>query len=179
MTEISTALLVIAAQQGDKQAFTSLCERYYQASFRFAYKLSGCEQDAADISQEVWSKVAKDIRALLEPGAFKTWLFRAIYRRFIDLTRRHKKELLVDAVPEQVCTQAQKQEVELDLLTLIATLPAAERHVVYLFYLEELTIADIAAVLNTPLGTIKSRLHTARKRLSEAAQHNEGEYHEH
>ncbi len=172
MTQTSTALLVIAAQQGDKQAFVALCEHYYQASFRFAFKLSQSEHDAADIAQEVWSKVAKDIRALLEPSAFKAWLFRAVYRRFIDLTRRQKKELLMEVVPEQTIEQTPNIEAGLDVLTLIARLPEAERHTVYLFYLEELTIGDIASVLETPVGTIKSRLHSARNKLSEAAQNN-------
>ncbi|MEO2281983.1 RNA polymerase sigma factor [Pseudoalteromonas pernae] len=170
MTQTTTALLVIEAQRGDKQAFDALCERYYLASFRFAFKLSGCEQNAADITQDVWSKVAKDIRVLLEPSAFKAWLFRAVYRRFIDLTRRHKKELLVDTVPEQEVEQFKRVEAGLDLRSLISRLPEVERHTVYLFYLEELTIGDIAAVLETPVGTIKSRLHSARKKLSDAAQ---------
>ena len=91
MKQSYTALLVLAAQGGDKQAFNQLCELHYQASYRFAYKLCQSPQDAGDITQEVWSKVAKDIRSLLEPGAFKAWLFRAIYRRFIDVIRRQYK----------------------------------------------------------------------------------------
>ncbi|WP_105253507.1 RNA polymerase sigma factor [Pseudoalteromonas sp. T1lg75] len=178
MTQTTTALLVLAAQKGDTSAFSALCERHYQGSYRFAFKLCQCEQDAADLTQEVWSKVAKDIRVLLEPSAFKAWLFRAVYRRFIDLTRRRQKELLMAEPPPQQCGDTAKVERHLDLLALIAQLPDVERHSVYLFYLEELPIADIATVLDTPIGTIKSRLHSARQKLSQWARDERGNEHE-
>lgn len=169
MKQSYTALLVLAAQGGDKQAFNQLCELHYQASYRFAYKLCQSPQDAGDITQEVWSKVAKDIRSLLEPGAFKAWLFRAIYRRFIDVIRRQYKEQGIAEAP-LVAAQPISLEQSLDMLSLIARLPWGERHTVYLFYLEELAISDIAVVLDIPQGTVKSRLHKARRRLSQWAQ---------
>ncbi|WP_318782646.1 RNA polymerase sigma factor [Pseudoalteromonas aurantia] len=174
MNSTEIALQVLDAQSGDKQAFSKLCDALYQPSFRFALKLAKQQDFAKDVTQEAWVTVAKDIKSLREPSAFKAWLFKVVYRRFIDAVRKKTDfepltdELLANTAPEQ----------EYDLLNLINKLPDIDRHTVYLFYFEQMTMSDIAIVLGVAGGTVKSRLHRARSMLAQLAsdEDQEGEY---
>ncbi|WP_404343222.1 RNA polymerase sigma factor [Pseudoalteromonas mariniglutinosa] len=166
MNSSQIAITVIDAQQGDKAAFNRLCNEVYGASFLFAMKLCKHTDVAKDITQDAWLVVAKDIRKLKEPSVFKAWLFRVIYHKFIDATRNNK-HLLIDELNgyEKALSPVNNIEQQFDLINLINKLPDTERHCVYLFYLEDMPISDIALVTNVAIGTVKSRLHRARAQL--------------
>lgn len=164
MNSTELTLKVLDAQSGCKKSFAYICENYYKPSFRFAMKLSKHPDLAKDITQEAWTTVAKDIKSLKEPSVFKAWLFRIIYRRFIDTQRKHKLQSLEDnAVPEPY--QEEESE-ELDISRYINQLPENERYTVYLFYFEQMSLSEIAVVSNVAVGTVKSRLFRARAQLS-------------
>ncbi|MBD1584230.1 RNA polymerase sigma factor [Pseudoalteromonas sp. S16_S37] len=165
MNASEIAILVLEAQQGNKKSFERLCNALYQPSCRFALKLSGCTAMADDVTQETWVCVAKDIKKLKEPGAFKAWLFKLVYRRFIDAIRQNQY------TQPAACEEAYVPQIDqhYDLLVLINKLPDIQRHVVYLFYFEQMALAEIGAVLEIPIGTVKSTLHRARATLSELA----------
>ncbi|BBN81603.1 putative alternative RNA polymerase sigma factor SigM [Pseudoalteromonas sp. A25] len=165
MNASEIAILVLEAQHGDKASFEKLCNALYLPSYRFALKLTRCPSMADDVTQEAWACVAKDITKLKEPGAFKAWLYRLIYRRFIDLIRKNKHILL----PIDEEGYAPTVEQHYDVLVLINKLPDIQRHIVYLFYFEQMTLADISAVLEMAVGTVKSTLHRARATLLELA----------
>ncbi|QPB83193.1 sigma-70 family RNA polymerase sigma factor [Pseudoalteromonas rubra] len=162
MEPSKAALLVLSAQQGNRRAFESLCEAFYQPSWRFAMKLSGQSASADDICQDVWTNIAKKLNQLKEPSAFRAWVFRAIYRRFVDLKQaEHRFE---ETQPTQAF-ETPDLDTSLSILTLINRLADEERHCVYLFYLEQMSLRDIANILDVPQGTVKSRLNRARAQL--------------
>ncbi|TMP28175.1 RNA polymerase subunit sigma-24 [Pseudoalteromonas rubra] len=162
MKPSKAALLVLSAQQGNRRAFETLCEAFYQPSWRFAMKLSGQRACADDICQDVWTSVAKKLGQLKEPSAFRAWVFRAIYRRFIS--QKQNESRFEDSQPEQAY-ETPDLDTSLSILALIHQLGDDERHCVYLFYLEQMSLRDIANILDVPQGTVKSRLNRARAQL--------------
>ncbi len=163
-------LLVIAAQQGNEQAFNFLCKYYHASLSRFAYKLCSNSQLSQDALQEAWLKIAKKLRTLEDPRAFKGWIFKIVRWSVYDLMRKSVKEEAVfdcpdsmtEAVVEFECNENPRVK---KLLALVEQLPEIDKQVIYLFYLEEIKITEIAEILQIPSGTIKSRLNRARKTL--------------
>lgn len=162
-------LLVIKAQQGDKRAFGALYRAYQPSLVRFAYRLCANDQMAFDAVQEAWVTTAKTISDLYNPAHFRARIFKAVRWRCLDALRRQQRNLNnidVDeteiAAPERTFWATQGQ-----IVALISTLPAEEQQAIYLYYLEELKVEEIAAVMEIPAGTVKSRLNRARNRLKQ------------
>ncbi|UTW58135.1 sigma-70 family RNA polymerase sigma factor [Kordiimonas sp. SCSIO 12603] len=172
-TRTKEELLVLKAQAGSKEAFELLYKLYQPSLLRFAFKILGDADLAQDAMQDAWIMLARTLSELKHTSMFRARAFRAVRWRAFDLLRKrdnsHEElsdEAAVDNENEsKVATSGQ-------INALINRLPPAEKHTVYLFYLEELSIAEIAVVMETKPGTVKSRLHAARARLR---QQTEGE----
>ncbi|MRX27908.1 RNA polymerase sigma factor [Kangiella sp. HZ709] len=157
-------LLVISAQAGNEEALTELYRQFYQPLLKFAYKLCGHHDWAQDAVQDVWLDAAKKLLKLNDPKAFRSWMYRAVRWRCIDIARKaNKTEQMSES--EVVVPTEQLQVVDSGLLRLIQELPEVERQAIYLFYLEEFSLVEISIVLEVPQGTVKSRLNRARKNL--------------
>ncbi|SFB79871.1 RNA polymerase sigma factor [Pseudoalteromonas denitrificans] len=175
-------LLVIAAQQGNEKAFTFLC-KYYQTSLsRFAFKLCGDRHQAQDAVQDAWIRIAKKLKTLDDPRAFKSWIFKAVRWCTYDLMRKSlrneadcQQDISLENITAPEGDEIGKSEHFTTLLSLIEQLPEIDKQAVYLFYLEEMKISEIAQVLQIPSGTVKSRLNRARKILHERFNRNKGE----
>ncbi len=157
-------LLVISAQAGNEVALAELYQNFYQPLVKFAYKLCGHHDWAQDAVQDVWLDAARKLRKLNDPKAFRSWMFRAVRWRCIDLARKAGKSQQLNG-EENIAQEMQTQD--FGLLKLIDELPEVERQAIYLFYLEEMSLAEISIVLEVPQGTIKSRLNRARNHLKE------------
>ncbi len=156
-------ILVISAQAGNEAAFAELYQMMFQPLVKFAYKLCGHHDWAQDAVQDVWLDTAKKLRRLEDPKAFRSWMFRAVRWRCIDLARKANKTEKLDNQNE-LATEATEPQ-DKGLLKLINQLSEVERQAVYLFYLEGFSLAEIAIVLEVPKGTVKSRLNRARRNL--------------
>lgn len=159
-------LLVLAAKAGNQPAFGKLYQHYQQSVLRFAYKLCSDPSMAQDAVQEAWISCAKSLHKLHDVRQFRAWLFRTVRWRVMDqhrqsVTTAESQDDIVDDHSESVSDQLKQQE----LHQLIGQLPSVERESIHLFYLEQLTINEIALVLGVPAGTIKSRLNRARQHL--------------
>jgi RNA polymerase sigma factor (sigma-70 family) len=167
--QLADQLLVVRCQLGERAAFDDLIRRWSGPLHRYALKLSHDPALAADLTQDVWLRVIQGLARLREAGQFRAWLFGIAHRTFMDRLRvRYAKpvdgdvdldELAADedSVPDHAMTRA--------LATGMASLPMIEREVLTLFYLEELSLAEIAYALGIPAGTVKSRLFRARTLL--------------
>lgn len=157
-------LLVLAAQAGEAQAFDALYRAYNAPLRRFAYRLCGDEQAALDAVQEAWVTLSKSLRGLKDPRGFRLWAYKTARWRTMDQMRKKQltepldDELVEADTGSPIATSEQ-------LARQLARLPRAEKAVLTLFYLDEMTIAEIAVVENVPVGTVKSRLNRARTRL--------------
>lgn len=174
-------LLVVRCQAGDDGAFATLLERFGPRTLRYLQRLLG--EEAEDVHQEVWLGVYRRIGQLASPGAFVTWLFSVARNGAVDhLRRRRRARELLDYVASESMVHgeymADEQNATADmpdrldgteLSALIAALPPVHREVILLRYVEELSYAEIAAVVGRSIGTVKSRLHHARRLLQESA----------
>jgi RNA polymerase sigma-70 factor (ECF subfamily) len=162
-------LLAIRCALGERQAFDALIARWHEPLWRYLRRLSGSDDAAADLTQDTWLRVMRGVSRLREPASLRPWLFGIARRVAMDRLRvqyaqKLDAEVVLDELPAAVADTA----LESDLATLdatLASLPIRERETLALFYLRELTIDEIAALLAVPAGTVKSRLFRARQLL--------------
>ncbi len=88
MQQAEEELLVLEAQDGDNRAFQQLFQRYQNALLRYGYKVSGDRQIAQDAAQEAWFRLARNIRQLDDPKAFKSWMYQLVHWSCIDLLKK-------------------------------------------------------------------------------------------
>jgi RNA polymerase sigma-70 factor (ECF subfamily) len=164
-------VLGLRLARGDKAAFDSVVDLY--APFvrrRLARRLLGWQQaDAEDVTQDVFVHVYLKARAFRGGSSLQTWLTRITINRCRTLQRRKwlKLDRLWRAIRERAaaCDALEQDETARCVRAAVQTLPLREREVVVMYYLEELTVCDIAAVLQMSQGAVNVRLHRARKRL--------------
>jgi len=161
-------------QQGNQADMTELVERYYDALLRYLYRLCAGRQNLAeDMVQETFLRALRKI-ALYDPQRpFKPWLYAIATNiarnyhqkadtRFTENPAENSDFVDPQSQPESKVMQAEAAENVANALT---QLPDHQREVVVLFYYEDMPQKDIAAILNIPIGTVKSRLSLGLKRL--------------
>lgn len=175
MSDSSTeAELLDLAKNGEEAAFLALYQRHRDCVFRFAYRMLGSVQLAEDVTHDCFlSLISKP--GLFDPSrsSLRTYLCAAARNQVYRRLRRMTREAVVDEAPEDCATDTQAgpldrmltAELAENVKDAVASLPPLQREAVVLFEFEELSLADIAAVAHTDVGTIKSRLHRARGRL--------------
>ncbi len=159
-------LLVLDAQSGSTEAMENLVARFQKPLWLHAVRLTGDRQAAWDITQETWCDIIKGLMKLRDPANFKAWAYRITTNKSINCiraknrTRRVRTESL-DSIadpPARVNTHTGIKEL-MDQLT------EARKDILNLYYFQRLTVGEISQALNIPQGTVKSRLHKARKEL--------------
>ena len=163
--------LIEGVQAGDPDAFAALVRRFQDMAVGYGYSLVGDQQLAEDVAQEAFLTAYLHLSTLRQPAAFPGWLRRIVERQ---AHRIHSRQLdclpLEEAVNWPATTPepallVEQGEVREQLDAALAALPEAQRVVVALFYISDYSLQEISAFLGIPVGTVKSRLHTARERL--------------
>lgn len=163
----SSRLIIHRAQTGDRQAFAALFEQYKNMVFRSAYLILGNTQDAEDVLQEVFVLVYRALPTF-DPhkAAFSTWLHRVTFNYCLNYRRKHSRMLLhLDEVMLKSEFPAARLANEEAIWQAIHALSEKLQGVVILHYYWDLPYAEIAQILEIPLGTVKSRLDLAIKTL--------------
>ncbi len=158
-----------------------LIDRYKDPLYNFCLHLCKARGAADDLFQDTWVRVLANIRSFDLERPFKTWLFTIAANLYKDRWRRHKRWLGILAPreshpgEEQIaalaadipapCQALMNHEEAVELHNSLERLGNNLRIPIILFYLQELSIQEIAEVLNIPPGTVKSRLHSARGKL--------------
>jgi RNA polymerase sigma-70 factor (ECF subfamily) len=163
-------LLVVRAQAGDDAAFAELVERFSPRLRYFLRKLLPSAHDAEDALQDVWLDVLRALERLSDPQALVAWLYRIARDRAFARLRKAKP-------PEQLRDEGTVADNTIDddrdfspedaerIHAALDTLPPEQREVLVLRFLEDMTYEQIATVTNANLGTIRSRLHYAKRAL--------------
>lgn len=143
--------------------FQHLVDLHYAALYRFAMSLTRTESDAADLVQETFLTWAAKGHQLREPSKAKSWLFTTLHRRFLELHRRTIRfpHLELTEAAEDLPTIEPDMVNHLDgrgVLALLSQVDPQFQAAVALFYLEDYSYNEIAAILEVPLGTVKSRI---------------------
>ncbi len=175
-------VLVQRARAGDREAFGELVERYMRRAYYVALGLTGSHDDALDLSQEAFVRAYR-ARASLDPDRpFYAWLYQIVRRLCFNFlrdrkTRRRRLEEGGSWLVEQArahaasgdpARSAERSELRARLEQAIAALPEHEREVIVLREFEGLRYREIAELLDVPIGTVMSRLYTARRNLAQS-----------
>jgi RNA polymerase sigma-70 factor (ECF subfamily) len=167
MTEQSSnlvdELLVMDAQDGDRQAMQKLVERWQKRLWQHAYRLTADTEAAWDITQQSWMGIIKGLRRLHDAANFKAWAYKITTNKSIDWIRRSKAVKQISI--EEIQDQEHKEQKDTGIKELLEKLDMRRRAVISLYYFERLSIPEISTALNIPKGTVKSRLDRARKEL--------------
>lgn len=170
---------VLRVQQGDQQAFGELVSKYMKRAYYGALGLTGSHDDALELSQEAFARAFR-ARASIDPERpFYTWYYQILRRLCFNLGRDEtsRRKSLQQQSSWLVSEEQQRQEHSPDAVLLqqqtqdrcrlaIEALPDAEREIIVLRELQDLSYQEIAGLLDIPVGTVMSRLYSARKRLA-------------
>jgi len=177
---IDDQLLVLRCQQGDPAAFDRLVGRWQERLWRHAWRLTEDETAAWDVLQEAWIAIARGLRRLEDEAAFPAWAYRIVSHKCRDWVRREARRRRTDRTYTERAQAAgeeagQRQQRCAGLKEAVAQLPHRDRAILSLRYQEQFDTAEIAGILGVPEGTVKSRLHYARKRLRQYLEENDDE----
>ena len=168
------ANLLMRASRGDETAFLVLYERHRRPVFRFAYRLLGSASLAEDVTHDCFLAVLKRPEGYQpDRAALRTYLcaaarnlsFKQLRRRGVETTEEEVPEPQAEAGAPEPLRKLLDDEVAAEVRLAVEALPPLQREALVLFEYEELSLAEIAQVAETDVGTIKSRLHRARERL--------------
>ena len=170
--EPNDGALVERIRGGSMEAFDALVERHRRAIYRLAFAMTQDHEAADDLSQEVFVQLFRRIRQLRSPESVGAWLRRILVNLCIKHSRRVRHVSIDDegANPEPSATDtpfaaAEKSMVKDQVRQAILELDPHERAVVLLYYMDGLKQVEIAEVLGRPVGTVWSRLSSARGKL--------------
>lgn len=147
----------------DPNDFEMVVSEFYEALYRFAFSLAGTEADACDLTQQTFHVWATKGHQLRDRNKAKTWLFTILHRQFLSVRKRalrfphfelSETDEELPAVPPEIFNKLDTAHV----LELLGQSQEPYRSALSLFYLEDYSYVEIAAILAIPLGTVRSRI---------------------
>jgi RNA polymerase sigma-70 factor (ECF subfamily) len=167
-------LPVAAARAGSPEAWDALYRRYQLPLYVYVVELLHHEAASLDVVQETFINAARHLAGLREDAKFGSWLFGIAHQKCVQHWRKHNREVLVAEfsgpplegleaeTPEDILLRQERAE---ELMKLLNELPAPQRSVLLLHFIEGFSIEDIGDITATQPGTVKSRLHYAKRAL--------------
>jgi RNA polymerase sigma-70 factor (ECF subfamily) len=157
------ALLVVRVRNGDESAYKELIDRHRARLIRTASNILRDPIEAEDVAQEAFLKAYRELCRLREDRAFASFIYRICVRLCVDRLRLRRAE----PSPLEPSEQAQNGSIENKVLIekLLAQLPPDLKTTLILREVEQLSYEEVAVVMKVPVGTVRSRLHTARERF--------------
>ncbi len=156
---------VLQAQSGSHEALNELFKSLQEPLFRYIVSLVRDQHLAEDILQEVFIRIYRKLRWLREPAAFRAWAYQIASReafRHLNRERRWNDQIRDETILTTLPSDGHESEFAKELIDrlpeLVGNLSPASRAVVVLFYLHGMSLVETAAVLDIPVGTVKSRL---------------------
>ena len=177
-------MLISRAQGGDKSAFNALIRKHEARAYQYAFRLTRNPEEACDIVADGFVRVYNALHNFKGQSAFTTWLYRILTNCYLDARKKEKNKQttslesvlqtvdgdlerqIEDTGPspyEDVERLAREQTVE----GAVGLLPEYQRAMIVMYHVESMTYEEIAAALDLPVGTVKSRLNRARISLRE------------
>jgi RNA polymerase sigma-70 factor (ECF subfamily) len=166
-------LPVSQARAGEAAAWDALFRRYQLPLYVYIFELVRDEQTSLDIVQETFINAVRHLGSLRDDAKFGSWLFGIAHQKCIQRWRKQaREEMLRDEfadAPAQFETGPDdllmREEQEAEFMNLLNQLPPPQRSVLLLHFVEEFSLDEIAGITGVSLGTVKSRLHYAKKSL--------------
>lgn len=164
--------LVASARLGDRDALGQLFRRWNGKLVAHGWRLLRDAEGARDAVQESWVEIFRSVSRLRDGGAFAPWAYRIVSRRCARQIRRAQIERRRSEVAQPTGDEAAPIAPDaVDARALdraLAALPPEQQAAIALFYLEDMSVAEVAVALDVPVGTVKTRLMHARRKLRES-----------
>ncbi|MHC4713529.1 MAG: sigma-70 family RNA polymerase sigma factor [Planctomycetota bacterium] len=167
------AELVAAILEGDETASEEVIRRYRDAVVAVALSRLGNFHDAEDVAQEVFVEAYRRLAGLRDPQRLGAWLRSITIHRAIDAVRRCRKPVDISQLGEASAAvsawreRERNTDVQHEVMAMIAALSRTQRETTTLFYIDGYSVEEVAAIQEVPAGTVKRRLHDARRCLKE------------
>jgi len=165
-------LPVAQARAGAPEAWRVLFRRYQLPLYAYLYELVRHEQTCLDLVQETFIRAVRHLGTLRDDAKFGSWLFGIAHQQCLQHWRKSGREDFVgDDLPDVVAEDDGPDQIlirfeqAVEMRAFIARLSIPQRSVLVLYFLEDFPLEDIARVTGAPLGTVKSRLHHAKRAL--------------
>jgi RNA polymerase sigma-70 factor (ECF subfamily) len=172
---IEQELLAIRCQLGELAAFDELVARWHTPMWQYVRRMADRNELADELIQETWLRVLRGIAKLQEPAKVVPWMFGIARHVMMDrLRQKYKQEALLGNALDDLRTsvdepdESERRDDIANVLDKLEHLPLSQRELLTLYYLDELSIDEVAHVLDIPVGTVKSRLYHARRILKQA-----------
>lgn len=178
--ELGDEELVVLAQEGRRNAFEALVERYQRKAYRAAFNFTRDREEAKDLSQEAFLRAYLHLKSFDRRAGFYTWFYRILINLCLDHRRRAGRASL-EPLDEQAAGVARAREADGDssapdrniatlewsrkVMAALNALPVKQRTAFILRNHEDLPIREIAKVMQTAEGTVKAHLHRAAAAL--------------
>lgn len=170
--DIRDEWLVLRCQDRDTAALAELVERWQPRLLRHAQRLTGLPDAAGDVVQAAWVAILSGLNRLDDPACFRRWAYQIVTHKCADWIRERQRVRfgsipLADEPIDERSTVENSQDDTAMIRAALKQLPADQRTILSMYYLDEMPLAEIADSLSLPMGTVKSRLHYARLKLKE------------
>ncbi|MDR0792786.1 MAG: RNA polymerase sigma factor [Chitinophagaceae bacterium] len=179
MTAISDIEIVQQTLSGNVQAYSALVNRYQDYAFTLALRIVGSREDAEEVAQDCFVKAYRALADFRNESKFSTWLYTIVNRTSLSFLKK-KKEKIHSLSEENVFNIADSKVSSLlpvngleqksksaTINAAIAMLKREDAEAITLFYLNEQSLEEIAAILGIEMNAAKVRLHRARQRLKD------------
>jgi len=177
---ILTEWLVVNCQLGDAEALQQLMKIWYPKLLRYAYRQLGDQQKAQDAVQITLEVVSKTIRRIKDPASFAKWVYQILQNKSVDILRQKQRQDKIyneytqyQGIHNAVHHRVDKESDGFEFEQMLSGLEPHLYQLVHLHYLEGFSMLEISDLLAIPAGTVKSRLHQARKLIQRNLQHSQ------
>lgn len=161
--QIVDEILVLDAQNGRREALEALVTRWQKRLWAHAYQLTGHADAAWDITQESWLHIIRGLGRLNDPAKFGSWAYRIVSNKTFDWIKRHGGAVApFESEETPASIEPTQHDMSGEIHLVLKRLSVNSQAVLKLYYLDGFDLAEIADILSTPAGTVKSRLHAAR-----------------
>lgn len=171
--------LIAAAVNGSAYAWEKLVKRYEPRIYNHGLRLTGNPSDAMDLMQEVFLGVYRNLHRFRGDAKFSSWIFRIAHNKAVDMSRRKKLMTvqsksddefdILESLPGEAKTEPEhrlnEQELNSQVLSMLAVLPMEQRLIVECKIFQSLTFEEIAELQDMSVNTAKTRFYTALKKL--------------
>ncbi|GBF31972.1 RNA polymerase sigma factor SigW [Desulfocucumis palustris] len=184
MTAVTDELLVHKTIQGDRDAYGQLVERYQHQLYDLIFKMLNNQEDARDVSQEIFIKVFRSLDKFRYESKFSTWLYRVATNHCLDFLRKKKREkeryLIRESPPEDGagrepqsggCWEPEQSLLQKEnlqrLQKALEQLPETYRLPLLMQHYRKMSYQEIAQIMNIPVKTVATRIYRAKNMLKE------------
>jgi RNA polymerase sigma-70 factor (ECF subfamily) len=157
---------------GERDLYTSLVDRYKSFAFTLALKILENRPEAEEAAQDAFIKAFHHLKGFNRQAKFSTWLYRIVFNTAVSYRRKRKHKF--QSIEHTVVEYSQEAEGMLEktdkkkfIDLAMGKLNEADRTALTLFYLEELSLEEIAGITGMQANTVKARIHRARQRLAD------------